>query len=175
VTAPLRQLSVICAALALATQAWSEEPSTFISVDRVSPHWMSPQSGLKQRLKQLAGDNAVNCGRASQSLLPAPDVTECALQEYTSAKRFYARFDLEGWDGWEGDLEVGYASDGKKVYVVTSSRRPTWDGEDPPSFLLQVYTCPLPTKLMKTPSGLLDCFVADPSSRPKVLQTGQGY
>ena len=95
------------------------------------------------------------------------------MQKYTSGKRFYARFDLEG--EINVDLEVGFASDGRKVYVVTSSRGFTWDDDDPPYFSLQVYKCPLPTKLVKTQSGRLDCFVADPSSRPKLLQTELGY
>jgi hypothetical protein len=127
---------------------------------------MFPQSGLKQRLRELAGNNAVNCGHASHSSLHPADVTDCALQEYAAKKRFYARFDLEG--GFDVNVGVGFASDGKKVYVITSWRAIPWDDE-PPSYRLQVYQCPLPIKLLKTESGLLDCFSADPGSRPKLL------
>ena len=130
---------------------------------------MFPQSGLKQRLKELVGNTAVNCGHAtSQSSLHPVDVTDCALQEYAAKKRFYARFDLEG--GIDVNVGVGFAYDGKKVYVVTSWRPISYDDE-PPSYPLQVYQCPLPVKLLKTKSGLLDCFAAEPGSRPKLLQT----
>jgi hypothetical protein len=129
---------------------------------------MFPQSGLKQRLRELAGNSAVNCGHAtSQSSLHPADVTDCALQEYASKNGFYARFDLEG--GFDTNVVVGFASDGKKVYVITSWRAISWDGDEPPSYRLQVYQCPLPIKLLKTKSGLLDCFSADPGSRPKLL------
>ena len=124
---------------------------------------MSPPEPLRPRLKALAGGNALNCGRGNQTSLKAADVSDCALEAYVSKKRFYARFDLEG--GFDVDLGVGFASDGEKAYVITSWRPIAWD-----SARLEVHPCPLPTKLVKTRSGRLDCFSADPSSRPKLLE-----
>jgi hypothetical protein len=87
--------------------------------------WMSPPEPLRPRLKALAGGNAVNCGRASQSSLKATDVSDCALEAYASRKSFYARYDLQGIDSL---LAVGFAFDGQKAYAVIWQKMIGWGG-----------------------------------------------
>jgi hypothetical protein len=112
--------------------------------------WMSPPI-LRQRLLALAGEGALNCGRASQSSLAPADVTDCALQQYASKKRFYVRYDLEGFDS---EQAVGFAFDGEKLYSVTWQRMMGWTGKQ----TLHAQECPLPIELTKTRSGRLKCL-----------------
>ena len=115
--------------------------------------WMSPPI-LKQRLQALAGGGAMNCGRASQSSLAPADVTDCALQQFTLKKRFYARYDLEGFDS---EQTIGFAFDGKKLYTVTWQQMIGWSTRQ----TLRTKECPLPIELTKTRSGRLNCFSRD--------------
>jgi|SRR5260370_4971804 len=123
--------------------------------------WMSPPI-LKQRLLALAGESAINCGRASRSSLSPADVTDCAFQEYVSKKKFYVRYDLQGIDS---ELAVGFAFDGQRVYAVTWERTIGWGDQQ----TLHVEECPSPIKLVKTKSGTLNCFPPDPNAKANIL------
>jgi hypothetical protein len=123
--------------------------------------WMSPPI-LKQRLSALAGESAIICGRASRSSLAPADVTDCALEEYVSKKKFYARYDVQGIDS---ELAVGFAFDGKRVYAVTWERMIGWGDKQ----TLHVEECPSPIKLVKTKSGRLNCFPPDPKAKTNIL------
>jgi len=115
--------------------------------------WMSPPI-LRQRLLALAGQDAMNCGRASQSSLAPADVTDCALQQFAAKKNFYARYDLEGFDS---EQTIGFAFDGEKLYTVTWQRMMGWTGKQK----LKTQECPLPIQLTKTRSGRLHCSLDD--------------
>jgi len=123
--------------------------------------WMSP-SLLKPRLKDLAGPDAVNCGRASQSSIKAADVSDCALQAFGSRKSFYARYDLQAIDSV---LVVGFAFDGQKVYAVTWENMVGWAA----SHTLDVKECPSPTTLSKLKSGRLNCFAPDSNGNSSIM------
>jgi hypothetical protein len=110
--------------------------------------WMFPPI-LRQRLVALAGDGAMNCGRASQSSLAPADVTDCALQQFASKKRFYARYHLEGFDP---EQNIGFAFDGERLYKVT------WQLGLTNKLTLDTQECQLPIELRKTRSGRLDCY-----------------
>lgn len=92
----------------------------------------------------------MNCGRASQSSLAPADVTDCALQQFAAKKKFYARYDLEGFDS---EQTLGFAFDGEKLYTVTWQRMIGWTGKQ----TLKTQECPLPIQLTTTRSGRLHC------------------
>ena len=118
---------------------------------------------LKKRLRALAGENAMNCGRAPQSSRvtgqPRPaDVTDCALHQFAAKKKFYARYDLEGFDS---EQAIGFAFDGTKLYTVTWQRT-SWTNRQ----TIDVQECPTPIELTKTRLGRLACFSRDPNELP---------
>ena len=96
----------------------------------------------------------MNCGRASQSSLAPAGVTDCALEQFASKKRFYARYDLEGFDS---EQTIGFAFDGEKLYTVTWQRMMGWTAKQ----TLQTEQCPQPIRLTKTKSGRLHCSLHD--------------
>jgi hypothetical protein len=119
--------------------------------------WMFPPI-LKQRLLALAGEGAMNCGHASQSSLAPADVTDCALHQFQAKKRFYVRYDLDGFDSEQG---VGFAFDGQKLYTVTWQRMMGWSEQT-----LRSQECPAPIDLAKTPLGRLTCHARDWNDQP---------
>jgi hypothetical protein len=110
---------------------------TLFNPKKLPSDWMSPPI-LRQRLLTLAGSGAMNCGRASQSSLAAADVTDCALQQFASKKKFYARYDEEGVDS---EQTIGFAFDGETLYTVTW-RMMGWTGKS----ILKTQECPLVTQ-----------------------------
>jgi hypothetical protein len=126
---------------------------TLFNPKKLPSDWMSPPI-LRQRLLALAGNDAMNCGRASQSSLAPADVTDCALQQFASKKSFYARYDLEGFDS---EQTIGFAFDGEKLYTVTWQRMLGWTGKQ----TLRTEECRQPIQLTKTRSGRLHCSLRD--------------
>jgi hypothetical protein len=126
---------------------------TLFNPKKLPSDWMSPPI-LRQRLLALAGNGAVNCGRASKSSLAPGDVTDCVVQQFASKKNFYARYDLESFDS---EQSIGFAFDGEKLYRVTWQRMMGWTGEQ----TLQAEECPQPIQLTKTRSGRLHCSLRD--------------
>ena len=122
--------------------------------NKLPSDWMSTPI-LRARLLTLAGNSAVNCGRAPQPSrltgFPTPaDVTDCALKQLASKRSFYARYDLGGFDSQQ---TIGFAFNGEKLYIVTWQLT-TWSDKQ----MVDVEECPHPIQLMKTRSGRLNCF-----------------
>src|ERR1035438_2860696 len=88
-----RVLRMLCIVLLVAFS--SELPAQDLFNPRNLPRdWASPPI-LKQRLLSLAGGAALNCGHASFSTTDANDATNCALQSYSSKRRFYVQYRSE--------------------------------------------------------------------------------
>lgn len=132
---------------------------TLFNPKKLPSDWMSPPI-LRQRLLELAGNDAMNCGRASQSSIAPADVTDCAMQQFVSKKRFFARYDLEGFDS---EQTIGFAFDGEKLYTVTWQRMMGWTGKQ----TLRAQGCAAPIQLTKTRSGRLTCSLRDRDALPE--------
>jgi hypothetical protein len=147
-------LVVACCSLGLLAQ-------DFLNTHRLSDDWMY-HSALTHRLQDLAGEAALNCGGVRVQRDPN-HVTDCALRAYGSNKSFYARYDIQGIDT---EHAIGLAFDGNKIYVVI------WNHDDlrlSNRESLDIQACPLPTKLVKTASGRLNCFPINPDLTSSIL------
>jgi hypothetical protein len=141
----------------------SELPAQDLFNPRNLPRdWASPPI-LKQRLLSLAGGAALNCGHASFSTTDANDATNCALQSYSSKRRFYVQYDVLGIDS---ELAVGFAFDGTEVYAVTWERlQQYWRTHQ----IIHVEVCPSPIRLFRTATQKLSCFSPDPNVKRNIL------
>lgn len=126
-----------------------EYPTALFDSHKLNEDW-TYRSALAQRLPELAGTRARNCGRARVKDNPDP-VTECSLGAYAARKNFYSRYDTQGIDV---EMAEGFAFDGTTAYKLT------WDygglrvlnREN-----LQVEICPSPPKIVRNAAGKLDC------------------
>ena len=124
---------------------------------------------MDQHLRELAGPEAVDCGRVR--VRESPDrATQCAFRAFQAQRPFYVRYDIQGIDSAvAGGLaaatvtkvyavefdSMGWASDGfPKTSKLSSDRH------------LITTPCPKPVKLIKNGSGRLTCFPPGPKSRP---------
>jgi hypothetical protein len=156
-----RVLRILCMVLFIAFN--SELPAQDFFNSHSLPHgWNSPPI-LRQRLLALAEEGALSCGHASPSLIDASEVTECAFRAYSSKRRFYVQYDVQGIDS---ELAVGFAFDEKEVYAVTWVRlQQYWRTHE----IIHVEVCPIPTELFRTGTGRLNCFPPDPNAKRNIL------
>src|ERR1700686_3395159 len=127
---------------------FDHSPQGIFNSRNLPPDWAS-RPLLKRRLISLAGEGALNCGHASFSTIHASNVTNCALQSYSSKTKFYVQYDVQGIDSERG---IGFAFDGKDVYAVA------WEGlgEGLQQYwrrgqeVIAVEACPSPTRLFRT-------------------------
>jgi len=113
---------------------------------------------LERRTQQLAGPNAVDCGRVTPRAEPKKS-TDCALAANQAGKPFRVRYDMQGIDSYvavafvrlpDGTVEaLNYDSDpmggGSRAHEVVGIRQ-----------------CPAPVHLYATPKGHLTCFPPKP-------------
>ena len=136
--------------------------STHIPARLESPRTVESADLLELQSKNLAGPEAVDCGRVPVGGDPRV-ATECALAAQRAGKPFRVRYDIRGIDsfiavaivrtpiGTVGTLQ--YDSDpmggGGRAHEVVSPKR-----------------CPEPVHLWVNPNGRINCFQKE-SSPPK--------
>jgi hypothetical protein len=136
--------------------------STHIPARLESPRTVESADLLELQSKNLAGPEAVDCGRVPVGGDPKV-ATECALAAQRAGKPFRVRYDIRGIDsfiavaivrtpiGTVGTLQ--YDSDprggGGRAHEVVSPKR-----------------CPEPVHLWVNPNGRINCFQKE-SSPPK--------
>ncbi len=102
-----------------------------------------PKDAFEQKLQDVAGSNATNCGRVQQQPADLKKASDCVLQATQAKKPFYVGYDMPG-------LAVGVAgsSDGK-LFTVQSE---TGQGQ------AKVTAVPCPAELRIAQSGRVTCF-----------------
>ncbi len=106
---------------------------------------------VEQKLRELAGNNATNCGRVGMGAELKP-LADCALQANGARKPFYVAYDLPG-------LTVALAAspDGK-LYSVQAQSADGGDASKPaPAALSQVTSAECPAPLRVAQSGRVTC------------------
>jgi hypothetical protein len=114
---------------------------------------------LEIRASQLAGPNAVDCGRVA----PRGDTkkaTDCALAANKAGKPFRVRYDLQGIDSYVGVAMVRLP-DGT-VEALSYDSDPMGGGGRAHE-MVGVRKCPAPVQLYTSPQGRLTCFTGKPA------------
>ena len=108
----------------------------------VSGSATKPADAVQQKLLEIAGGGATDCGRFPVKTADAQlkAASECAMQAAQSKKAFYVGYDMPG-------MTVAVAGDsGGKLYSVQVQERGT------------VSTEPCPSEVRVAPSGRVTCF-----------------
>jgi len=116
---------------------------------------------MDQRLANLAGKDAINCG-SSPVKGNAEGVNRCARDAFRRHKAFYVRY---GFQGIDSEILDGLAFDGSGAGygVVFDSMGFSDEGLEkgasmPDGSHTVVLRCPSPVRLRKTRTGTLSCF-----------------
>jgi hypothetical protein len=120
---------------------------------------------LEKRSRQLAGPNAVDCGRVAPRLEPKK-ATDCALAANKAGKPFRVRYDMRGIDSFVAVAFVR-SPDGT-VQGLNYDSDPAGGGGRAHE-VVGVSQCPLPVHLYATPSGHLTCFPPKPPAPRDVM------
>jgi hypothetical protein len=115
---------------------------------------------VEQKLQQLAGSGATNCGRV-KSVSPAENkpASDCAMQAAQAKKPFYVAYEMPGLT-----VAVAGASDGKLYAVQSQSAPPQEDGqkaEPNTAAPSEVTSTPCPAELRMASSGRVTCYPAN--------------
>ena len=103
---------------------------------------VKPADAVQQKLMEVAGSGATDCGRFPVQTADAQmkAASECALQAAQNKKAFYVGYDMPG-------MTVAVAGDsGGKLYAVQVQERGTVTSE------------PCPSEIRVAPSGRVTCF-----------------
>ena len=119
---------------------------------------------LSNRLKQIAGDGAIDCG--SVGLGPASTTaSDCALKTHAHGKPFYVSYRVQGIDS---HLAVGFAADATGNAYALEYDSAGWSSEGLGKNLqlsdgnhITIERCSKPVKLRKARSGRITCFLRD--------------
>jgi hypothetical protein len=130
------------------------------AVQLLSPHsasdWAQDQRQqlITHRVKELAGNVAVDCGLVCGYQDPASR-TDCALEAFAAKKPFYVRYEFVGFDFMDGEMIVGFIAQNARQVVEVVYRHDgfPWKREH-----LTTRPCPDPVTLFKTLYGRLNCF-----------------
>lgn len=134
-------------------------PSPPGQVPLISPHlasdWAKPQAVMR-RLKELAGRDAVNCGRA-RGYQDSNFRTDCALDAFAAKQPFFVQYEMPAWDTLDAEVTIGFvAQNPNNVLALVQIRRDGWF--PPTGEHLATRPCPAPVNLVKTANGRLNCF-----------------
>jgi len=141
------------------------EPPIVLSVAlKPNPDTISaPSSVIDNRLGELSGDRATDCGRVKVGD-DAAEASACALREFHGGRPFLVRYDVQGIDS---EVSIGLASDSYVVYTVafdSYGTSPRGLSQLPKGSKLMdgnhnvVMSCPAPVKLHVTTTGKVTCL-----------------
>jgi hypothetical protein len=126
---------------------------------------------LLSRLKQLAGDGAVNCGFVG--IWEEPDTaSNCALKAREDKKPFFVRYGVQGIDteqvlGFAGSVSGNISSVWYFGAGYTTGEHPTNDVRSrklkfTDDGRISIEECSKPVNFRKANSGRVTCFLRDP-------------
>ena len=140
----LRQMMIltVCGWLAVNAAAWvSGQTASFGSEQ------------LEKRSRELAGPNAVDCGRVALYKDPT-HATKCALAANKAGKPFRVLYDVQGIDSFVAEAYVRLP-DGTLEGLVWDSD-PSGGNRRGPG-VVNVMGCPMPVQVYASPTGQLTC------------------
>lgn len=109
-----------------------------------------PADAVQQKLQELAGSGATDCGRLSMQAQARPDALKtasgCALQAAQNKRPFYVAYDLPGLT-----VAVAGSSQGQ-LYSFQSPQNPQ------PGATVEAKAVPCPAALRVAQSGRVTCF-----------------
>lgn len=117
-----------------------------------SPASSGPADAVQQKLQELAGNGATDCGRlqsqAQNQDAQLTSASNCAMQAAKSKHAFYVAYDMPG-------MTVGVAGNADGKLFALQSVQPE---NAPPSSAPEVKTGPCPAELRVAQSGRVTCF-----------------
>ena len=113
---------------------------------------------LEKRINQLAGPNAVDCGRVSARAEPK-HATDCALRANGAGKPFHVRFDMQGIDSY---VAVAFVRLPDGTVEVLNYDSDPMGGGGRAHEIVMIKKCPTPVHLSVTGEGHLNCFPPKP-------------
>ena len=141
--------SLIILTIAIASLVACNKSSAPASVSAKSGETAKSTDPVQQKLQDLAGSNATDCGRVKSQ---APDLTQkagdCAMQAAKDKHAFYVAYDMPG-------LTVGVAGNSEgKLFSIQSEQT-----DNPPtSAKAEVKSAPCPSDLRFAQSGRVTCM-----------------
>jgi hypothetical protein len=126
---------------------------------------------LERRMQQLAGQDAVDCGRVAPRAEARP-ATDCALAANSSGKPFHVRYDMQGIDSY---VAVGFVRLPDGGVEALSYDSDPMGGGGRAHEMVSVRKCPAPVHLYATPKGHLSCFPPNPQPRDAMSPTFDPY
>jgi hypothetical protein len=126
---------------------------------------------LLNRLKQLAGDGAIDCGMVG--MLEKPDVvSDCALKAQADKKPFFVRYGVQGIDteqvlGFAGTVSGNISSVWYFGAGYTAGEHPTNEAKSrklkfTDDGRISIEECSKPINFRKANNGRVTCFLRDP-------------
>jgi hypothetical protein len=119
---------------------------------------------LRNRLKKLAGDAAIDCG--SVGLMQEPGTASaCVLRTHADGKPFYVSY---AWQGIDSHGAIGFAADASGNVFELDYDSEGWTSEGLPKNLqlsdlnhITTERCSKPVNLRKAGNGRVTCFLRD--------------
>jgi hypothetical protein len=143
---PMR-ISLIILTIAIASLVACNKSSAPASVSAKSGETAKSADPVQQKVQDLAGSNATDCGRVkSQAQDQTQKSSDCAMKAAKDKHAFYVAYDMPG-------LTVGYAgnSDGK-LFSVQSEQTENAGAK------AEVKSAPCPSELRIAQSGRVTCM-----------------
>jgi hypothetical protein len=145
---PMRA-SLIILTIAIASLVACNKSSAPASVSAKSGETAKSADPVQQKLQDLAGSNAANCGRVkSQAQDETQKASDCAMKAAKDKHAFYVAYDMPG-------LTVGVAGNSEgKLFSIQSEQT-----DNPPtSAKAEVKSGPCPSELRIAQSGRVTCM-----------------
>ncbi len=120
---------------------------------------------LEKRSQQLAGPNALDCGRVAPRAEPKK-ATDCALAANKAGKPFRVRYDMQGIDSYVA-VALVRSPDGT-VEALSYDSDPAGGGGRAHE-IVGVSKCPAPINLYASSTGRLTCFPPKPPAPRDVM------
>jgi hypothetical protein len=120
---------------------------------------------LEKRSLQLAGPNAVDCGRVTPRAEPKK-ATDCALAANKAGKPFRVRYDMQGIDSF---VAVAFVRSPDGTVQGLHYDSDPGGGGGRAHEVVGVSRCPTPVQLYATPKGHLTCFPPKPQAPRDVM------
>jgi hypothetical protein len=120
---------------------------------------------LERRTRQLAGPDAVDCGRVGPRAEPKK-ATDCAITANQAGKAFRVRYDMQGIDSY---VAVAFVRLPDGTVEALSYDSDPMGGGGHAHEVVGVHKCPAPVQLYATPKGHLSCFPPQPATPRDVM------
>jgi hypothetical protein len=140
--------SLILLTIAIASLVACNKSSAPASVSAKPAEAAKPSDPVQQKLQDLAGSSATDCGRIkSQAPEPTQKAGDCAMTAAKDKHAFYVAYDMPG-------LTVGVAGDSEgKLFAVQAEQT-----DNPSAPKAEVKSAPCPAELRLAQSGRVTCM-----------------